>query len=204
MTNSLICSSNRNFWLSVCFLAIFWFGNKNLQSFGVFSEAPDLGQKGKEILINSFLYSNFNYGPLIWHLKTRKGVNKIEKVQERSLKFILNDYDKTYFQLLDISKKPSMEVKRLRILITEIFKTLHDSNPVFMKDIFHYCQNKSHKKHNLHVHSRNTSRYGSSLRVLGAHIWNSLLENIKCKDSVYELKNFLKGWYGCKCYLCLV
>ena len=151
------------------------------------------GQKEKEILINSFVYSNFNNDPFIWHFTTCKGINKIEKVQERSLKFILNDYDKTYFQLLDISKKPSMEVKTLPILITEIFKTLHDSNPVFMKDIFHYCQNKSHKKHNLHVHSRNTSRYGNnSLRVLGAHIWNSLPENIKCTDSVYELKNFLK------------
>ena len=143
------------------------------------------------------MYSNFNYGPLIWHFTTRKGINKIEKVQERSLKFILNDCDKTYFQLLDISKKPSMEVNRLQILITEIFKTLHDSNPVFMKDIFHYCQNKSHKKHNLHVHSCNTSIYrNNSLRVLGTHIWNSLPKNIKCTDSVYELKNFLKGWYG--------
>ena len=94
----------------------------------------------------------------------------MEKLQERSPKFILNDYDKTYFKLLDISKKPSMEVKRLRILITEIFKTLNDSNSVFMKDIFHYCQIKSHKKHNLHVHSRNTSRSGKSLGVLGANV----------------------------------
>ena len=53
---------------------------------------------------------------------------------------MLNDYDKTYFQLLDISEKPSMEVKRLRIIITEMFKTLNYSNPVFMKDILHYCQ----------------------------------------------------------------
>ena len=56
-----------------------------------------LGQKEKEILINSFVYSNFNYGPLIWHFTTCKGINKIEKVQERSLKFVLNDYDKIYF-----------------------------------------------------------------------------------------------------------
>ena len=78
-----------------------------------------------------------------------------------------------------------------------MFKTLNDSNRVFMRDIFHYCQNKSHKKHNLHVRSRNTSRYeNNSLRVLVAHIWNSLLENIKSTDSIYELKNFLKGWYG--------
>ena len=97
--------------------------------------------------MNSFVYSNFT---------TRKGINNIEKVQERSLKFILNDYDKTYFQLLDISKKPSVEVKRIRIKITEILKTLHDSNSVFMKDNFDYCQNKSHKMHNLHVHSRDT------------------------------------------------
>ena len=75
-------------------------------------------------------------------LQSAKRLKKIEKVQEISLKFILNDYDKKHFQLLDISKKPSMEIKRLRILITKIFKTLKDSNPVFMKDIFHYCQRK--------------------------------------------------------------
>ena len=67
----------------------------------------------------------------MWHFRTRKGFQKVEKVQERSLKLILNDYDKTYLQLLDISKKPAMEVKRLRLLITEIFKALNDSNPVF-------------------------------------------------------------------------
>ena len=69
-----------------------------------------------------------------------------------------------------------------------------------IQDIFHYCQNKNHKKHKLHAHSRNMSRYGNnSLLVLGAHIWHSLPENIKSADSIYELRNFLKGWYGCKC-----
>ena len=74
-----------------------------------------------------------------------------------------------------------------------------------MKDNFHYCPNKSHKKRNLHVHRCNTSRFGNnSFRVLGAHIWDSLPENIKCTDSVNELKDFLKGWYDCKCYFCIV
>ena len=97
-----------------------------------------------------------------------------------------------------------MEVKRLSVLIAKISKTLNDSNPVFMKNMYHYCRNRNHKKHNLHVNSCNTSRYGNnSLRDLGAHIWNSLPENIKSKDPIYELKDFLKGWYGCKCYLCI-
>ena len=97
-------------------------------------------EKEKEKLINSFVYSNWlYYGTLIRQFTTRKGIKKVEKGQERILKFILNGYDKIYFQLLGISKKPSMEVKRLLILITKILKALNNSNPVFMKDIFHYC-----------------------------------------------------------------
>ena len=38
-----------------------------------------LGQKEKEILINSFVYSNLNYDPLIWHFTTRKGIKKFKK-----------------------------------------------------------------------------------------------------------------------------
>ena len=127
-----------------------------------------------------------------------KGVEKVEKVQERSFKFIYNDYDKRYFELLKISKKPSLEGQNTNR------KTLNDSNPVFMKDIVYYFQNKSHRKHNFHAHSSNTSRYGNnSFQVLCAHIWNPLPEHVQFINSVYELKDFLKGWYGCKCYLCV-
>ena len=38
-----------------------------------------LGQIEKEILIKSFLYSNFNYDPLIWHFTTRKRTKKVGK-----------------------------------------------------------------------------------------------------------------------------
>ena len=41
-------------------------------------------------------------------------------------------------------------------------------------------------------------------KIVGAHIWNSLPVNIKCTDSVYELKNILKQWCDCKYYLCIV
>ena len=40
-----------------------------------------------------------------------------------------------------------MEAKRLRTMVYEIFKTLNNLNPVFMKDIFHYSLNVTHKKH---------------------------------------------------------
>ena len=90
----------------------------------------------------------------------------------------MNDYDKTYLQLLEISKQPSMEVKRLRILITEIFKTFNDSNLVFMKDIFIIVKTKITE--NIIFRYRAATRQDmekNSLRVLAAHICNSLPEN---------------------------
>ena len=51
-----------------------------------------------------------------------------------------------------------METKRLRTMVYEIFKTLNNLNPVFMKDIFHYSPNVTHKKHNLYIHTQNTAK----------------------------------------------
>ena len=44
-----------------------------------------MGFKEKEVLLNSFVYSNFNYCPLVWHFCSSKSLYKIEKIQERAL-----------------------------------------------------------------------------------------------------------------------
>ena len=49
---------------------------------------------------------------------------------------ILNDNTSDYQTLLEKSKKTSMEIKKLRNLATEIFKTVNNLNPSFMKNIF--------------------------------------------------------------------
>ena len=78
-------------------------------------------------------------------------------------------------------------------------------NPCFMKEIFYLSPHSTHKKHNLFVESRKTTKYGThSLKAFGAHIWNNLPEKIKKVTSLHALKIFLKDWYGpkCKCRLC--
>ena len=104
-----------------------------------------LGQKEKETIINSFIYSNFNYCSLVWHFCTRKAEKKVEKIQERCLKIILNDYSSSYEDLLRKSENVTMEIKRFRTLAIEVFKILNDLNPKFMKEIFHYSPHSSHK-----------------------------------------------------------
>ena len=152
-----------------------------------------LGQKEKEALVNTFVYSNFNYCSLVWHFSTKKSTNKIEKIQERCLKLLYNNTTETYDDLLVKTSQPSMEIKRLRTLATEIFKTLNDINPNYMKEIFYLSPHETHKKYDLFVHSRNTTKYGNhSLRVLGPHFWNSLPEEIKKLSSLNAIKNYIR------------
>ena len=49
---------------------------------------------------------------------------------------IFDNNTSDYQTLLEKSKKASMEIKRLRNLATEIFKTVNNFNPSFMKNIF--------------------------------------------------------------------
>ena len=59
-----------------------------------------MGKKEKEVLIKSFVNSNFNYCPPFWYFGSKKLMRKIEKIQERCLQIILNDYESSYDALL--------------------------------------------------------------------------------------------------------
>ena len=87
-----------------------------------------MGFKEKEILLNSFVYSNFNDCPLMWHFCSAKSVKTIEKIQERALRILYNDFSSDFEPNLNKSGKSTMEVKRLRTLALKVFKTLNNMN----------------------------------------------------------------------------
>ena len=52
-----------------------------------------MGKSEKEAIINSFILSNFNYCPLVWHFSSCESIRKIEKIQKRCLrKAIMKPY----------------------------------------------------------------------------------------------------------------
>ena len=64
-----------------------------------------------------------------------------------------------------------MEVKRLRILALDVFKTINNMNPEYMKEIFHKTALTKRRPLNLGVNENHTTKYGNkSLRCLGPHI----------------------------------
>ena len=88
-----------------------------------------MGFKEKQVLLNSFIHSNFNFCPLVWHFCSSKSLSKIEKIQERALRLLHNDFASDYAELLKKSSKATMEIKHLRCLTLEVFKTVNNLNP---------------------------------------------------------------------------
>ena len=96
----------------------------------------------------------------------------MERIHGKSLRLPSNDYSSSYAEQLSTSV--SMETKGICRVVYELFKPLNNLNAVFMKDIFHYSPNVTHEKHNLYIHTQNTTKFGNkSLRALDAHIWNT-------------------------------
>ena len=102
-----------------------------------------------------------------------------------------------------------MNVRRLRTLCVEIYKTLNDLNPSFTNNIFKLKINsrevRDKCKLNLDIPKWKQRTFGyKSLKVLGTKIWNNLPYHVKSSDNLDTLKNLLENWDGnlCKCKLC--
>ena len=136
-----------------------------------------VGFKEKEVLLNGFVYSNFNYCLVVWHFCSSKSLYKIEKIQEWAL--LHSDFASDYAELLKKSGKSTMEIKRLRCLALEIFKTVNNLNPYDMKEIFSITTNLTHRPLDINFNQDNTTKYGSnSLWSLGPHISKSKRKRI--------------------------
>jgi hypothetical protein len=90
---------------------------------------------GKLTIYHSFILSNFKFCPLSWHFCSEANTNKIEKIQERVLRFIYNDYNSTYENLLIVSKLPTLKVRRLRTMAIEVYKKLDNMNEWYMVNL---------------------------------------------------------------------
>ena len=95
----------------------------------------------------------------MWQFRSAKSVKKIEKVQELALRILYNDLSGDYESILNKSSKSTMEVKRLRTLVLEVFKTLYNMNPEYMKEIFHKTAFSTHRPLNLEVNVNHTTKY---------------------------------------------
>ena len=91
------------------------------------------------------------------------------------MRFLLNDYESNYEQLLEKSNKSTIEIRKLQTLATEIFKTINNLNAPYMKEIFELNTIRNPERKMLMVKVIESKKYGTdSLRHMGPKIWNCL------------------------------
>ena len=136
-----------------------------------------------------------------------KSIQKMEKVQERALRLMFDDATTPYATLLQQHNLKTLHIQRLRMIAIEVFKSLYDLNPPFMREFF---QVKTFS-HDLRDNSKllqpkfNTIRYGrNTLTYYGAHLWNALPNEYKLVCDIENFKQMLRSWEGptCCCSLC--
>ena len=95
-----------------------------------------LNERSRILVYKSFISSNFNYCPVTWMFCGRRNVIKLEKLQERALRFVFMDSDSSYTDLLKRGNFLSLSAYKIRNLAMEMFKCFHGMNPMHLNNLF--------------------------------------------------------------------
>ena len=163
--------------------------------------------KGTLAIFNSFIESNFNYCPLIWHFCSQTNTKKIEKIQERALRFIYNNYPSTHNDLLKTAGTQYLHIKRLKHMACEVFKIVNNMSPSFITNLIEIKTSKYSMRRTKPavVPKSKTSKYGlKSFAHEGVRVWNSLPNELRRCDNFREFRRLLRCWNSpvCGCSAC--
>ena len=145
-------------------------------------------------IFRALIVSNFNYCPLVWHFCGKRNTSKIEKLQERALRFVFNDFTSSYENMLKKAELTTLTLSRIKTLALEVYKALHGHSPPppYMKDMFTSRQEQKHSlrnEHQLNIPFSRTVGFGShSIQFEGARVWNHLPNKIRCAENIASFK----------------
>ena len=160
-----------------------------------------------KLLMKAFVISKFSYCLLIWMFHDRNLNNKINRIHERALRIAYKDNFSSFDKLLIIHNSVTIHQKNLQLLMIEIYKTKHDLNPSFMKQIFEEkvlpynlrCCDK------LQLPKAKTTALGiDTVRFVGGKVWEKLPPELKQSNSLQNFKRIMKVHKcdACNCRVC--
>ena len=150
-------------------------------------------------IYKSFITSVFEYSPVAWIFCGKRNGHKLERLQERALRFIYKDSNSTYSVLLEKSNMMPLSHIRLKYLAIECYKCVNGMNPQFINDLF--CvkeQPYNLRDPSLVVQPKyNTYTFGfRSFRYYGPKLWNALPVPLKAAPNLVSFKASLIKWLG--------
>ena len=113
--------------------------NKNLSALSRVSRY--MGINKRRILMKSYIFSQVNYCHLVWMCLSKSLNNKINRIQERTLRIFYRDYKSSLKELLQKDKSVTIHHNNLQYLPIEIYKVKMGISPKTMNEIFRFNKN---------------------------------------------------------------
>ena len=145
---------------------------------------------------------------LVWMFHSRKVNSRVNKLHERALRIMYQDYASSFTELFEKDNSIIIHNRNIQLLATELFKVKNGLSPSFMNEIF--VENSQHyydlrKKTEFKRNNVKTVYNGTeTLTFLGPRIWEIVPDYIKKSNSFEEFKLKIKLWNpeNCPCRLC--
>ena len=156
-----------------------------------------LNSENRLLIYKSFISSNFSYCPVSWLFCGKQNSSKLEKLQERALRFVFSDLTSSYHELLTRGNLLSLSALRVRFLAIEVYKCVNGLNPPYLNDLFEINDTGYNLRDNCRLKQPkfSTMKYGfRSFRYYGSKLWNTLPVDIKNSESIYSFKQQISEW----------
>ena len=155
----------------------------------------NISMKNKSIMVPLFvaiIRPVLEYGVAVWCPHWKKDRKKIEQIQQQYTKRIDGMHKLSYTERLTILRLPSLEYRRFRGDLIEVYKITHNLyDPVTTNSLFSFAYDSSLRSNSykLTKPSFNTNQYQHFFTNRVINNWNSLPNEIVTADSLNTFKN---------------
>ena len=151
----------------------------------------------KESLYRSFIVPNFYSSNQVWHHCGKRNTTKIEKVNERALRYVCNDKHANYQHLLERIRLPSIKTQRIQDMLLTINNSISNKAPQAIRNLINlrsFKYNLKPQEYVLSLPKVNITKYGlKSWRYFAAKKWNELSKDIRIKVGTSQLVNIIRS-----------
>ena len=90
----------------------------------------------QRMTVKAFTASEFGYCSLVWMFHSRKLNSRVNKLHERALRIVYQDYTSSFTELLEKDNLTTIHNGNIQLRATELFKVKNGLWPPFMNRIF--------------------------------------------------------------------
>ena len=153
--------------------------------------------KVKELMYRAFVLPHFHYCSQVWHHCGSRNTKKIEKVNERALRYVYKDKSSAYHELLQrIGLGTTLENRRVQDMLITINACFQGTAPTCIKDLVKMRNNKYDLRGNntLSLTKVNTTKYGlNSFRYFAAKQWNNIPNELRLRAGGLEFNKQVRN-----------